>query len=563
MDFPPADGHGEGHKDRVELARLLDRNRIERVLEGVAAMSPGALLSIAVEDMGGAVLAGSPRLPAGLNARSPILVASESAGWAVAVAVTGPDDGSAGPVAKAAADLVASVVGQLADGEADMGGLTKELLSRYEEITLLYDLSEVMSAALDEPALCGIAVERCLRAIPASNGTVGLLVAGGALLPAAVRGAAQVPELWSAAQAVAARVTASGKEALIHDGEVWEGPDVGPAGGAPALLSVPVVRSANRGNEVAPIGALTLVGRAAGKPFSAGDARLAASVAFQLGVAVENGRLVQSLRTAERVQREVEIAATIQQGLLPGTPPDLPGLALAGMCVPATNVGGDYYDFLPDGSGRLSLVVADVAGHSIGSALMMSMARAILRREIATGKSPGEVLSATNEALLDDLTRAGLFITAFCARYDPATEELAFANGGHNMPLLYRSDGRLASLDADGMPIGVLGGVEYEELKVGLAPGDLVLLYTDGVVEARNSDAEQFGDERLESLVAGTGAAGPRRLADAIFAAVQDHLGPEPAQDDLTLLALQVMSPGPPIGVHGGDGLMAPGTATQ
>ncbi len=524
--------------DVLALDRLLDRRCIDQVLQGVAGLAPAAGLSLAVQDPAGRTLAGAEIGTSQVAARCEIVVGSKLAGWAVAA---DPAPSGADCAAPAAASLVARTLGSLARGEAEMAALAAELLSRYEEITLLYDLSEVLGSALDEGALCAVAVERCLRAIPASSGTISLLDADGRLEPVAARGAPGAKDVWAGTEGVAAQVTATGNEALMHEGEGWAGPDGASHAGAPALLSVPVVPSVKAGGGSPAIGALTLVGRRSGERFSAGDARLASSVAFQLGVAVENSRLMNNLRAAELVQHEIDIAASIQRGLLPGAPPDVPGIALAGLCVPAARVGGDYYDFLIDGSGRVSLIIADVAGHSIGSALMMAMARAVLRREMSAGKSPAQVLGATNDAMLDDLTTAGLFITAFCARYDGATGELSFASGGHNRPLLRPAGGAgITNLDADGMPIGVMGGVFYEEVRVSMSPGDLVLLYTDGVVEARDATGEQFGDARLSQLVADIGGGGPGALVDGTYAAVQRHLAGTVPQDDLTALALQV-----------------------
>jgi sigma-B regulation protein RsbU (phosphoserine phosphatase) len=235
------------------------------------------------------------------------------------------------------------------------------------------------------------------------------------------------------------------------------------------------------------------------------------------------------------VRREVEIAAGIQRTLLPERPPDLAGIELAALYVPAATLGGDYYDFIVDESGRLSVVIADVAGHSIGSALMMAMARSILRRELAEGGEPATVLEATNAALFGDLVRAGLFITAYCARFDPATGELLYANAGHNPPLMrHGASGDVSELDADGASLGILREVGFEHGVTHLAAGDAVLLYTDGVTEAAGPDG-QFGEQRLQSSF---DARSPQDLVDGIYAAVRAHAG-DARGDDVTLVAMQ------------------------
>jgi diguanylate cyclase (GGDEF)-like protein len=242
----------------------------------------------------------------------------------------------------------------------------------------------------------------------------------------------------------------------------------------------------------------------------------------------------------QAIQSEVDLAASVQRGLLPAAPPEFAGVDVDGQCIPAANVGGDYFDYLVDGQGRLILVIADVAGHSISSALLMAMARSILRREVTAAVGPAQLLEATNRALFADLVRAELFITAFCACYDPRLGRLEYANGGHNPPYLRRADGSLIVLDTDGVAIGILEEGGYEQRALQLRPGDILLLYTDGVVESADPEQRQFGDERLRDLVGRSNGASPHELIDAVLGAVRDHATGQQQQDDVTLVALRV-----------------------
>jgi sigma-B regulation protein RsbU (phosphoserine phosphatase) len=221
--------------------------------------------------------------------------------------------------------------------------------------------------------------------------------------------------------------------------------------------------------------------------------------------------------------------------MLPASPPKVRGVLLAALCVPASNVGGDYYDFLVDDAGRLSLVIADVAGHSIGSALMMAMARSILRREISAGKAPADVLAGTNSALYDDLVASGLFITMFCARFEPESLVLEYANAGHNPPLLRGADGD-SEVDADGAALGILAEVTFEARSVALGPGDALLLYTDGITETANTAGEQFGEERLQA------AFRAQTEPEALYTTVRSYALGVSQTDDLTLVSLLVDS---------------------
>jgi sigma-B regulation protein RsbU (phosphoserine phosphatase) len=246
------------------------------------------------------------------------------------------------------------------------------------------------------------------------------------------------------------------------------------------------------------------------------------------------------LAQQQLIEGEVELAAGIQRGLFPAAPPQVPGLALAGRCLPAANVGGDYYDYVEDLGGRLTVLVADVAGHSIGSALMVAMARSLLRREISEGSGPAAVLRSVNEAMFRDLVNAELFITMFCARYEPDTHTLLYANAGHNPPLLRRAGEASTEVDADGAAVGFFERFDFQEVELELAPNDALMLYTDGIVEALNPEGEQYGEQRLREVIDDSDP-DPSELTGRVLDAVRAHTCDAPPQDDMTLVGLQVL----------------------
>lgn len=256
---------------------------------------------------------------------------------------------------------------------------------------------------------------------------------------------------------------------------------------------------------------------------------------------LERVALNRKLRVRQQeMEKQIQLAAGIQRGLLPGDPPQVRGVALAGRCFPAANVGGDCFDYLVDAEGRLVMFIADVAGHSIGSALLMAMARSTLRREIASGASPAGVLAATNRAMYGDLVNAEMFITMLCVRYDPIARTLAYANAGHN-PALLQSRAGVVELDADGVSIGILDDVDFEQRQLRMEAGDRLLLYTDGVVEALDRAGGQFGEQRLSALLEHERDTPPASLVERGYAAVRAHTGSAPQQDDITLVALQAV----------------------
>lgn len=270
------------------------------------------------------------------------------------------------------------------------------------------------------------------------------------------------------------------------------------------------------------------------------------------GVAVV--RDITERKRAERAQvensrmlREMELARQIQLSLLPIAPPEIPGVTLAGFCLPATHVGGDYYYFGRRDNGIVDLVVADVSGHNIGAALMTAEARAVLRAQLATGSSPGRTLTAMNEILHEDLDRSELFITVFCASYDTASRTLTYANAGHSPPLIFtHSTPSCQWLDADGLLMGVHRNVTFEEKQVQLQSGDVILLYTDGVTEADNGRGELFGMERLCKIITARHRESPQAIIDAIILNVAAFSGTIPMEDDVTMVIMQVGDTLPP-----------------
>ena len=416
--------------------------------------------------------------------------------------------------------------------QAQLDEMTAELLDRYEELTLLYELGASFASVLDVDGICAIAVEKAAGATGATRAIVALEGDDGVLYPAAMEGTDHLSP-----GGITEHVARTGRELLLHedepapDGTTRDDTENG------GVLSVPLLPP----GDAPPLGALTLTAKPGGERFSSGDAKLANAVATQLAAAVQRSRLVASLRAAEAVRRDVEIAAVIQRSLLPHTLPTVRGATVAALCVPAANVGGDYYDFFVDEGGRISLVIADVAGHSVGSALMMAMARTILRRELHDGSDPAAVIASTNVTLFDDLVRSALFLTVFCVRFDPSTGALEYANGGHNPPLLRRASGEMLELDADGAAVGILRDVEFERGRVEFAHGDALLLYTDGVTEATRGDGDQFGEDRLREIF---GDVAPQELVETVYSAARAHAGIGSSQgDDITLVALRAEGP--------------------
>ncbi len=250
--------------------------------------------------------------------------------------------------------------------------------------------------------------------------------------------------------------------------------------------------------------------------------------------------LVEEVRALNReLNRQFEEVARVQRALLPATLPEIPGLTMAASYLTADEAGGDYYDFFKFSDGRWGILIADVAGHGPGAATVMAMLHAILHCYSDPHPSPDSVLRFANERLLG-ASLGGSFVTAFFAVYDPRTGELEYARSGHNPPRLKIGDtGRVHELLGDASPpLGLLDRLELGCEKVTLAPGDTVILYTDGVTEAFNTSREMFGTHRLDAALEHcTGA--PDCVVDSVHGALFEHTRVRTRADDQTLVVFQ------------------------
>ncbi len=251
------------------------------------------------------------------------------------------------------------------------------------------------------------------------------------------------------------------------------------------------------------IGLLNLGPRLSEQEYSAEDSGLLNNLAAQAAPAVRVAQLVRQrqaeAKELERMEQELCVARLIQQTLLPKLLPNIPGWQLAVHYQPARAVGGDFYDFFVRPDGRIVIVVGDVTDKGVPAALVMATLRAILRGAMRRMLSPGAALERSNELLCPEIPQ-NMFVTCLYAILDPATGRLQYANAGHDLPI-HRSKGRAEELVATGMPLGLMPGMKYDDHEGTLSPGDSLLLYSDGLVEAHNARREMFGFPRLRQRV--------------------------------------------------------------
>jgi serine phosphatase RsbU (regulator of sigma subunit) len=407
--------------------------------------------------------------------------------------------------------------------------VARETLDRYREINLLYRVGETIGASLDPEEIPRLELSEAQRVIPAEVGAVLLPAPGGADDTLEIKASFGAGELIAALQSVAgdliARVRQTGR------------PDILAADGAPVgtVLCAPL-KARER------VLGVVLFGRAAGQPmFTAGDEKLVMALTSQAAIAIEKAWLHQQEIKRQRMEHELAIGRRIQLSLLPETCPSVPGWEFAAIYEAAQQVGGDYYDFyeLPDGSGRWGLVIADVTGKGVPAALMMAFSRAIIRTEAMSGRSPAVVLERANRIIVQD-NRSQLLLSAFYATLDTRGGRLAYASGGHDHPFwLHAATGACEELRSRSLVMGAFPFIALEERVIEMTAGDLLVMYTDGVTEARAANGQMFGDERLQAALAADPGASAGQVLQALVGAVKAFVGDAPPADDLTLVVIK------------------------
>jgi phosphoserine phosphatase RsbU/P len=300
-----------------------------------------------------------------------------------------------------------------------------------------------------------------------------------------------------------------------------------------ARLTLAVPLAANGRTE----GVLAIGDRASGLPFSEDDREMAQALARQALAALENARLRRVREEKQRQDRELQMAREIQQSLFPPRPPEVPGFEVAAVSRPCFEVGGDSYDWIPLGDGRLALVVADVAGKGTPASLLMASLHASVHA-LAGAAAPARLVERLNRFLFEN-TQTNRFVTFFYGELDEASRRLTYVNAGHVPPYRVARDGVVSRLREGGLALGLLGDAAYEVGEVRLEPGDVVAVVTDGVTEALSSDEQEFGDDRVCEVLRRRPGASAAAALEGLVAAVDEWAGAGRLSDDLTAMILK------------------------
>ena len=285
-------------------------------------------------------------------------------------------------------------------------------------------------------------------------------------------------------------------------------------------------------------GVLAIGERASGTPFSAEDLDFAEALARHAAHALESARLHRVRVEKQRQDHELRIAQDIQRSLLPARVPEIHGFEVAADSRPCHEVGGDSYDWIDLGGGRLALVVADASGKGTPASLLMASVHAFVHARAGTD-APAKVMERLNRFLLAR-TRANQYVTLFYAELDAQERRLAYVNAGHVPPYHVARDRTVRRLSGGGPPLGLLEGASYAEAQLGLEPGDVVAIVTDGLTEASAPDESEFGRVRASETLCALSAGSASSILEGLVAAVDDWTGPAGCNDDLTTLVLKV-----------------------
>jgi serine phosphatase RsbU (regulator of sigma subunit) len=287
------------------------------------------------------------------------------------------------------------------------------------------------------------------------------------------------------------------------------------------------------GNRVT--GVAQVINRLDGKPFDQDDLELFISLSSMAAIALENARMHQQILDKQRLVKDMEFARTVQESFLPQQAPDVQSYRFSAHYTPALEVGGDFYDFIYLDLNRTGIVIGDVSGKGVPAALYMAKLGSDMRTLAFTESVPAEALMKLND-LLAGRSRRGMFATLLYIELDATTGIMTLSNAGHLPPIIKKADGSLVKLEtAGGAPLGMLPGMKLFQEEATLGPGDTVVLYTDGIVEAMNAKEELYGFERFEKLIKKSGS-GPGVLKDAIIGDVNRFTGLSPQHDDMTLV---------------------------
>ena len=445
----------------------------------------------------------------------------------------------ADPSLETAADILCSQLVRVLDAEREISFLSGELSARYEEINLLYSISEILGSILELGEAARIILAEVCDVLGARRGSLWVFDAEDGLLhQVAAEGIAGLDgPLDPEGDMLTARVFRE-REAIISTGGDGRHHAIAPNLRSESALLVPI-QYAPQAGEARTVGVINLFGRTGSGTFSAGDRKLLTAIASQIGAALENHRLFRESRARDRMAHEMELAHNLQMRLL--QPVDQLGLSqVAARVQPAEQVGGDFYHFIKLSGGRLGVMIGDVSSHGFPAALIMALALSASSIFAGETESPAEVLRHVDDALRDELETTEMYLTLFCGVLDPDAGEMVYSNAGHPHAFIFRGGERERRLAATDPPVGIAGPGSYSETTTTWIAGeDLLFLFTDGLSDALATTGSSSGEAVVLAEARVQVERGPAAMVDALFRLAAEPTRAIPA-DDRTAIALRL-----------------------
>ncbi|HEX5723942.1 MAG TPA: GAF domain-containing SpoIIE family protein phosphatase [Longimicrobiaceae bacterium] len=440
---------------------------------------------------------------------------------------------------RAAARFLASALARVRRHEEEIRSFSREMAERYEEINLLYSISEILGSIISLEEAAGTILTEVASILGASRAALWVHdEERGELYLAAVEGGdgQRGPIPVDDACSITAEVFRTGRAIILAAGEAYQRPHCpDPPNQLGPFLSVPVSYSPPEG-ETRAVGVINLIGRSASEGFSAGDMKLLSAIASQIGAAVENNRLVAESLRQGRLVREMELAHHLQLKLLPPLEQFAGYADVAARCVPAESVGGDFYHLFRLAGGRLGVLIGDVSSHGFGAALIMALTMSAVAIHASEDDPPGEVLRRTHRALIDELESTEMYLTLFYGVIDPQKGTLTYANAGHPHAFRVPAEGAAQRLAVTDPPFGIVDRDAYSEATTPWQGGrDLLFLFTDGLSDALGN-GEGAGAARLVEAVCARRGEKAEALMEDLFRLTGGSEGDIPPDDRTAVL---------------------------
>jgi phosphoserine phosphatase RsbU/P len=405
-----------------------------------------------------------------------------------------------------------------------------------DRLALLYRISQDFNSSLDLDEVLNRVIDEVIAAVRAERGFLMLRDAAGQLRFRVARGierhTIEQPQ-FQVSRSVLARVAEEGRPLLTSNAQddAWLKTHRSVAVlGLRSILCVPLQIKG------ALLGVIYVDNRLQSGIFQPADLDLLTAIASSAATAIENARLYQVAVEQGRLERELQMARDLQASLLPREAPQLAGWDFAAYWQPARQVSGDFYDFIPMEPG-VAVVIADVSDKGMPAALFMALSRTIVRASLTQSNSPAAGITRANQLIYADSPNS-MFVTVFGARID-AGGDLIYVNAGHNPPYLYHADDQPARLARTGMALGIDDTLHFEQHTAHLHPGDTLVLYTDGILDALNARGEEFGDTRLRHVCARHRTESAAQIIAALRDEVLTFVGDQPLADDCTVVIVK------------------------